>query len=113
MHLNLIFCLNVTAAEYDTAGIFGPFSFLRSESPARTALRNFSTHQMRLAPTSVFTTQSAPTALYPAWRDPTIIPRRGSTKEPTKPSDVVIVGVKLVFIVIGGAQVSKVDLVSQ
>ena len=106
----IIICLNVTAAECDIAGTFGPFSFTRS--PARTVLRNFSTHRMRLAPTSVFTTRPPPTPLYLAWRDPTIIPRRGSTKEPTKPSDVVIVGEELVFIVIGGGQVSKVDLVS-
>ena len=33
--------------------------------------------------------------------------------EPTKPSDIIVVRVKLVFIVIGGAQVGKVDLVSQ
>jgi hypothetical protein len=68
---------------------------------------------MRLVPTSVFTTRPAPTPLYLTWRDPTIIPRRGSTKEPTIPSDVVIVRVELVFIVIVGAQVGKVDLVSQ
>jgi len=60
-----------------------------------------------------FTTRPPPTPLYLAWRDPTVIARRGSTKEPTKTSDVVIVGEELVFIIISGGQVSKVDLVSQ
>ena len=73
----------------------------------------FSTSPMRLVPASVFTTRPAPTPLCLAWRTPTVIPRRGSTKEPTIPSDVFAVRVKLVFIVIGGGQVSKVDLVSQ
>ena len=68
---------------------------------------------MHLVPTSVFTTRPASTPLCLARRTPTGIPGRGSTKEPTKPSDIVVVGEELLFIVIGGAQVSKVDLVSQ
>jgi hypothetical protein len=68
---------------------------------------------MRLIPASVFTTRPAPTPLCLTRRTPTVIPGRGSTKEPTIPSDIFAVGVELIFIVIGGGQVSKVDLVSQ
>jgi hypothetical protein len=54
-----------------------------------------------------------PTPLHLARRAPTVVPRRGSATEPTKPSDIVVVGEELVFIVIRRAQVRKVDLVSQ
>jgi hypothetical protein len=54
-----------------------------------------------------------PTPLRLARRTPTVVPRQGSATEPTKPSDIVIIGEELVFIVIRRAQVSKVDLVSQ
>jgi hypothetical protein len=54
------------------------------------------------------------TPLRLAGRAPTaIVPGRGSAKEPTKPSDVIVVRVELVFFVIGGGQVGKVDFVSQ
>ena len=68
---------------------------------------------MRLVPASVFTTRPGPTPLCLAWRTPTVIPGRGPTKEPTVPSDIFAVGVELIFIVIGGGQVSEVDFVSQ
>ena len=69
---------------------------------------------MHLAPTSVFTvSQLGLHSPLPRPAYPTGVPGRGSTKEPTKPSDVVVVGEELLFIVIGRAQVSKVELVSQ
>lgn len=41
------------------------------------------------------------------------VPGRGSTTEPTKPSDIVVVGVELVFFFVNGREVGEVNLVPQ
>jgi len=106
----MIICIIATTAKEDV-GTFNTIPF-GGKSPAWKALLNFFTYPMRLASTSIFTTLRPP--IHPpraSWRVPTIVPGRGSTMEPTKPSDITVIGEELVFIVIGGAQIGKVDLV--
>src|SRR5579863_5792836 len=106
-------CINAIIAKEDVAGTAAPSSFTRCLLPERLC---------RTSPPiqCVWHPRRSPqlfphphTHLRLAGRAPTVVPGRGSTMEPTIPSDGIVVRVKLVFIVIGGSQVGEVDLVSQ
>ena len=99
---------NATTAKGDGAHIFAPPSSkggllhkrLRWIPPPHIDLRN-----------SACTIQ--PTPVRPARRTPTVVPGRGSSKEPTIPSDSIVIREELVFFVVSSVQVREVDLVSQ
>ena len=106
-------CINAIIAKEDVADTAAPSSFARGLQPerlCRTSPLIQCVWHPRRSP-QLFPYPRTPLRL--AGRTPTVILRRGSAKEPTKPSDGIVVRVELVFIVIGGSQVGKVDLVSQ
>jgi hypothetical protein len=104
--------INTTANE-DSVGIVPPSSSTVGLLTASEWLGRTPTHFQCICRLCQFGWHP-PTPLCLARRSLTVGPGRGSAKELTKPSDIVVVVVEeFVFIVICGGEVRKVDFVSQ